>query len=116
MMRVMVFEEYKGREYIGTKSIELSTVRQESVLHHIVLSWGEPPSGSLFFGLNFVCITHHLICPQVSQTALKAPEIAELSGLCPEPRWGPKTASQTPSSRAAAGVARCDAFYSHPLY
>ena len=57
-------------------------------------------------------ITHHLICPQaqVSPTAFKLPEIAELSGLRPEPRWGAKSAPQTPSSGAAAGVARCAAF------
>ena len=46
----------------------------------------------------------------MSPTTTKLLKIAELSGLRPEPRWGAKTAPQTPSSRAAASVARCAAF------
>ena len=32
------------------------------------------------------------------------------SNSCPGPRWVAQTAPQTPSSRAAAGVAKCNAF------
>ena len=66
-----------------------------------------------FFVINSACITHHFRCPQMSQTALKSLEIAELSGLRLEPRWGAQGAPRPPALRAAAGVARSDAWASH---
>ena len=62
------------------------------------------------FVINFAGITQHFRCPQVSPTTTKSFKNAELSGLRPEPRWGAQSAPQTPSSRDAAGEARCDAF------
>ena len=45
----------------------------------------------------------------MSQTALKLLKIADLSGLRPEPRWGPQSAHRPLALRAANGVATCDA-------
>ena len=51
----------------------------------------------------FICLHfgQHFQCPQVSPVPPYLPNIAELSGLRPEPRWGAQSAPQTPSSGCA---------------